>query len=160
VPIEYKKWVTVDKSSLLTVRADPDDFLEELVDSIYDLLAHHFTAKSQSQFLKEKKASLQPGEIIILMDFAENFSFIVQDAAQSFHWDNRQATLHPMVVYFKKDDGTLECVSYCIISDGMQHSTSAVHLFMKKLLTDIRSKMPVTHVTYFTDGAASQYKNK
>ena len=34
---------------------------------------------------------------IILLDLAENYSFIVQDAIQSFHWNNLQATIHPIV---------------------------------------------------------------
>lgn len=159
--IEYKKWVSVEKSSLVTVRADTSDFLNELIDLIEDLTKHHFTAHAQSQYLKDLKASLQPGKIIVLMDFAENYSFVVQDAAQAFHWDNRQATLHPMVVYYKRNESaSLECLSFCVISDYMQHSTSAVHLFITMLLEELVKEMAIEHVHYYSDGAASQYKNK
>ena len=34
------------------------------------------------------------------------YSFILQDAAQGFHWNNLQATLHPFVAYFV-DSGEL-----------------------------------------------------
>ena len=30
-------------------------------------------------------------EIIVLLDFAENYSFLVQDAVQGYHWENSQA---------------------------------------------------------------------
>ena len=33
----------------------------------------------------------------IILDFAENYNFIVQDAAQGFRWNNNQATLHPLL---------------------------------------------------------------
>jgi hypothetical protein len=36
-----------------------------------------------------------------LGDFAENYSFIVKDAAQGFHWENSQATLHPFLAYYR-----------------------------------------------------------
>ena len=55
---------------------------------------------------------------IILIDFAENYSFLVQDAIQSFCWQNQQATLHPFAVYHNDDYGKLNVaviVSYQII---------------------------------------------
>ncbi len=33
-------------------------------------------------------------------DFFENYSFILQDAAQGFNWNNSQATIHPFVAYY------------------------------------------------------------
>ncbi len=101
--------------------------------------------------------------MVVLLDFAENFSFLVQDAVQAFHWDNRQATLHPFVVYKQPESGMgdLECHSFCVISDSTEHSTSAVHCFLRKLFEELR-KMPgdLTQVLYFSDDASSQYKNR
>jgi len=158
--IEYNKWVSVDKSSLLTLKESTDEFIETLANSFYTLTSHHYTSKSQMTFYKDLKMQLEGGEILVLLDFAENYSFIVQDAAQSFHWDNTQATLHPVVVYHKNaENQELKCTSFCIISDSMTHSTSAVHIFLKKVYTNFDFG-PLTHVHYFSDGAASQYKNK
>jgi hypothetical protein len=42
---------------------------------------------------------LHLGEFVVLCDFAENYSFILQDEAQGSHWNNAQATIHPLVVY-------------------------------------------------------------
>jgi hypothetical protein len=170
--IQCLQWVAVDKSSLLTICETSPEFLEALVDSIYNLTPHHFTAKAQATFLKELKVVLQPGELIILMDFAENYSFLVQDAIQAFYWTNRQATLHPFVVYYREPVGcgdeesppntsSLLCQSFCIISDCLDHSTAAVHLFQRKLLMELKTLHPeITKVHYFSDGAASQYKNR
>ena len=58
---------------------------------------------------------------------SENYSFILQDAAQGFHWNNSQATLHPFIAYFV-DSGE---VCYVIISDCLHHDTIAVSLFQK-----------------------------
>jgi hypothetical protein len=33
-------------------------------------------------------------------NFAGNYSFIVQEAAQGFHWNNQQASQYPFVCYF------------------------------------------------------------
>ncbi len=100
---------------------------------------------------------------------------MIQDAAQGFHWTNDQATLHPFVVYYagtkmqsgrgssvQHDDDTTEklrCLSFVIISDCLKHDTVAVHHFLKLLLQFLKTVLTVNKVYYFSDGAASQYKN-
>ena len=48
----------------------------------------------------ESKLNLQSGVFQVIADFSENYSFVLQDEAQGFHWNNSQATLHPFVVYY------------------------------------------------------------
>ena len=38
-----------------------------------------------------------------MAQFLENASSVVQNAAQGFHWDSSQYTLHPFVGYFKNN---------------------------------------------------------
>ena len=40
------------------------------------------------------KENLPEDTAILLLDYAENYSYVVQDAVQGDHWDNSQATLH------------------------------------------------------------------
>ena len=62
--------------------------------------------KAQSSFLKSLKDDLAPDTVIILLDFAENYSFIIQDATKGHHWDNSQATLHPFCCVLHRCTGT------------------------------------------------------
>jgi len=59
---------------------------------------------------------LQAGEILVTADVSGNYSFILQDAAQGFHWNNSLATIHPFVAYFV-DSGELRHLSYVIVVD-------------------------------------------
>ena len=71
-------------------------------------------------YLNEAKAMLDNETCIILMDFAENYSFLVQHAIQSFYWQNQQTTLHPFAVYHNDDDdGKLKYDGSCVISDHL-----------------------------------------
>ena len=56
-----------------------DEFLEVLVEKLKKLLLHHFIYKQQESFLKNKKETLSDNEWIIILDFAENYTFMVQD---------------------------------------------------------------------------------
>jgi hypothetical protein len=47
-------------------------------------------------FLKELKCDLQSGEFVVLCDFAEDYSFVLQNGAQGFRWNNPQATIQPL----------------------------------------------------------------
>jgi len=158
--ITYKSWTLTDRS-LLETHVDPsDEFLQKFIDYLKRLLKHNFIAKSQSKFLSDCKAFCESGVFIVLCDFAENYSFVVQDAVQSFHWCNDQATIHPFVVYHKENDKLL-VDSFVVISESLHHDATAVHLYIKKLIHDLQNKYSdIQKIMYFTDGAASQYKNK
>ena len=63
------------------------------------LLPRRFIYKHQEQYIMAKKENLLANECIVILDFVENYTFIVQDTIQSFHWNNAQATIHPFTRY-------------------------------------------------------------
>ena len=79
--MKYKQWVSTDRSQLEDKEEFGDDFIILLLDTLHKLTEHHLIVKNQSQYLKSLKTSLKPNECIIILDFAENFSFVIQDAA-------------------------------------------------------------------------------
>ena len=103
-------------TNLITLQLTVNDYIEEICCQDDELRVLHFISKAQVSFLCNLKKKLSENECIILLDFAENYSYIVQDGVQEFHWNNSQATLHPFVIYFKNDDG-IHSLSYCVMSD-------------------------------------------
>ena len=107
--VSYLQWISTDRTKLVTITEWKADFVENFSSQVLKLTRHSFTAKMQSLYMKELTAGITPlTEIILQGDFAENFSYIVQDEIQSFHWENKQTTLHPFVAYCRMTDGTLE----------------------------------------------------
>ena len=73
-----------------------------------------------------------------------------------------QATLHPFVGYYL-DSGEVHHLSYVTISECLTHDTTAVYLFQKcfiALLKMVAPQIKKVIIEYFSDGAASQYKNR
>ena len=159
--ITYRQWITVDRSTLETANKTSDEFVEAFCDKLKALIPHSFIATQQASFYNECKATLKPGELLVLADFSENYSFVLQDASQGFHWNNAQATVHPFVVYYKHL-GEERHLSYVVISDCLHHDTVAVYLFQKALIAFLKRVLPCypKKIIYFSDGAASQYKNR
>ena len=156
--ITYKQWVSVDRSTIDTFSKSADEFVECFCEKLEQLIPHSFIATQQATFFNECNSSLKPGEWLVQADFSVNYSFIVQDAAQGFHWNNSQATVHPFVIYYRHA-GEEHHLSFVIISDCLHHDTIAVFLIQKTLIAFLKRVLP-KKVFYFSDGAASQYKNR
>ena len=97
--IKYRQWIKTDRSNLEEHEDDFDDFLDKLTSMFFEL-TEHFIAKKQSEFLRVKKPSLKFDEAVLILDFTENYSFIVQDSFQSYQWNNAHATIHLFVLYY------------------------------------------------------------
>ena len=159
--VQFQQWTTTNRATLEIRVVPADEFIDTFVCKLRKLLHHDFTAKMQAAFMQQKKESLQEGEVLVIADFSENFSFVVQDEIQSFHWNNESATIHTFICYYKLNTTTTS-LCYLVISENKQHDTIAVHLFQRKLVD-----FPTQHfggnkprnIYYMSDGCAAQYKN-
>ena len=129
--VQYNQWVSTDRANLNTCVVSVEEFLDVFIAALQKLQLHDFIAKNQATFLAEKT----PGEFLVIADFSENYSFIVHDEVQSFHWNNLQATVHPFLCYLKNSEGKLDSVCFTVISENKEHDTIFVHLFQQKLIS-------------------------
>jgi len=131
--IIYKQWVSINRSTLETYLSQAEEFADYFCDKLELLRPHSFIAKEQASFYATRKTTLKAGEFLVTADFSENHSFVLQDSAQGFHWNNSQATLHLFVAYYL-DLEEVRHFSYVVIADCLHHDMVAVHLFQKALL--------------------------
>ena len=104
---------------------------------------------------------MEENSALILMDFAENYAFHVQDEAQRYHWTHHSCTVHPVVCCYKNSDDELQHASLCFLSDELQHDVVMVYQIQVKTIQYLKSLMPnLKIVEYFSDGWAAQYKNR
>ena len=97
----------------------------------------------------------------MLLDFSENFSFVIQSAAQGCHWKNSQCTVHPFVAYHEKsDDEEIIHKNFCFLSSNTKHDTSIVYTFISALMPEMKCFISeLSKIYYFSDRCAGQYKN-
>ena len=152
--VKFKQWISTDQVTIEEQIKPLSDFLDILIQETDTLTTHHYIAKNQSNYLKHQK----PNEAIIKLYFAENYSFVIQDAIQGYHWNNSQATLHPFVVYYREDEGQLAISTFVSLAIAL-----TVHSFIDVVLQYLTSQtceiFSKVLVYYFSDGAISQYKN-
>lgn len=159
--VNYKQWCHNGQLKLESISSTVSEFISLVSEAADMATGHHFTCKSQAQYLRLLKESLPITSAIILLDFAENYSFVCQDATQGFHWNTEQATLHPFALYYRMASGEeLTCLSICIVSDEREHLASTVYCFIKRVIQYVKEQLPIIQmIHYFSDGASAQYKN-
>ena len=101
---KHAQWVSVNRSTLESICNTSDDFVESFCEKLNLLLSHSFIATQQAVFYKDIKSCLKTGKVLVTVNFAENYAFVLQGAAQGFHWNNARSTIHPFVVYYTNSE--------------------------------------------------------
>jgi len=160
--IMCSQWLLKERCTSEVVTMPVDIFKAEFVENLKKLQPHRFVVKLQHEFFDKLKEELKVGEVLVLCDYAENYSYLIQNAIQSNYWSNDQATLHVFVCLYRDSANTLHEFNYVNISDYHKHETKAVHLFQKKLICKLIDVVPfgIKKIIYFSDGSAAQYKNR
>lgn len=162
--ITYNQWTQIDRCSLETIIKPADDFVDIFVEYIPKLLHHDFVAKKQAEYFQTTKNNLEIGEVLVVADFSENYSFLLQNSVQGAYWNNKQATIHPFACYYRSTEenkNEIVPLNLVITSDNLTHNTTAVYSFQEVLISFLKNKIPdISKIIYFSDGAASQYKNR
>ena len=153
--ITYKQWMHTDRANLVEISEPVPQFIEKLVQKLKGLLFQSVIAKKQANCFRELKGNLKPGECSIHLDLSENYSFVIQDAVQSFSWTNSQATIHQLCAYYR-DSEKMVIKSYCVIGDHLSHDATAVNLFLSEVVRDLKRNVHnLTKIYYFSDGGQS-----
>ena len=100
--ITYMQWISTDRTTMNKLTSSVDEYITLLANKVFALCEHHFITKAQSDYLRTRKENLHHNEAIIVLDFAENCSFVIQDAVQGFNWENSQYMLHPLASFKSK----------------------------------------------------------
>lgn len=151
--VKYAVWVETDRSTLLTHQETTEDFVDNLCDRLELLRPHSYIVKKQSEFINKRKANLLKGEVMVSFDFSENYAYVAQDAAQSFHYNNDQSTVFPVIYYFNKDDEIVH-KSCIFLSESTRHDSAAVYTVLTQLIPEIKKNVDkLSKVIYISDGA-------
>ena len=153
-------WESTDQCTLVQQCLSTDDFVEELCNRLKLLIPHNFIAKAQSELLSNKKENLREDEVLLFSDFSEKFIYVVQDAAQAFHYNNDQCTVFPVVFYYRSNN-EIKHHTIILLLDCTKHDAATVHLMQEKVIPVIKILCPKIKKIYYTsDGAKQHYKNR
>lgn len=82
--ITYQQWIHTDSTEIKSVTVSAHEFRTTFVTSVQKLIEHDYITRKQSMFLRNlRNERVKIGlEAVITVDFAQNYSFVVQNAVQ------------------------------------------------------------------------------
>lgn len=119
---------------------------------------HVYNIRHQYAALRGLKENLREDEVILHIDFAENFQCKYNSEVQAVHFgdSHHQVSLHTGVAYTWKDVKSL-----CSISSSFRHDPSAIWAHLTQVLTYLREQHhTATTLHVVSDGPTTQYCSK
>ena len=156
----FSTWQSTDRCTLKQECLPSDEFIEVLCDRIKVLITHSFISNEQTKFISDKRENLKENEILLHCDFAENYAYVAQDAAQAFHYNNDQCSVFTVAFYYRSNT-ELKHHNMILLSDCTTHDATAVYLMQQKVIPIIKMLCPKsTKIYYISDGAKQHFKNR
>ncbi|CAF4975031.1 unnamed protein product [Rotaria sp. Silwood1] len=153
----WSLWTTSNNHvELLHYHGSFRSLIDQLDSRWSSFLTHTYVTRQQREHIKTVKLTSHPTTFaVVQMDFAENFSFVVQKQIQSAYWHQKQASLYTVVITVGTNHHNM-----VIISNRMVHDTAFVYCTQKLIVKFIKDEYPtIQKINYISDGAPSQFKN-
>lgn len=177
-PSFYYQWITktedrigaknvnyrVKITAKTKIECNSVDIVKELNLRTSEYLRHVYDTSHQHTFFEKLRNTLCNDEVMIVIDFSENYSCKYSAEIQSVHFgaSRKQISLHTgAFFYLNKDSKKIQCVSFCTVSECLRHDASSVWAHLQPILKLVKQYVPtVTALHFQSDGPSTQYKNK
>ena len=89
--VNFYQWLFTDRDHKKSITLPSEDFCEKVVNDCFELRKHTFLKEKQDESIKELKANLPRGHIMVFEDYAENYSITHANETQKVKFPNRQS---------------------------------------------------------------------
>ncbi|CAF4941167.1 unnamed protein product [Pieris macdunnoughi] len=158
------KKVKITKNVPVTEKLTIKEVIYKFESELQNFKTHIHNIRHQYKAYRQCIDGLTESEVALHIDFSENYACKYHSEVQSHHFggSRNQITLHTAVMYhFSAEAQSKRITSYCTVSSNQNHGPSAIWAHLHPILSELKEKHPaVTTVHFFSDGPATQYKQK
>lgn len=168
--IKYKMWISerqqiqdlktkkprlVTKCLKKTFEVHPTQLITQLQKDLDKFFDHQRNIVHQYKAMNDLKSNLQGDEVLIHVDFSENYCTKYAEEIQAFHFGGSRAqlSLHTVVVYLQNS-----ILSFCTVSENISHSPAAIWTHLRPIFRALPCDIKRVH--FLSDGPVTQYRNK
>ncbi|WAR07948.1 hypothetical protein MAR_017906, partial [Mya arenaria] len=144
-----------------TVKEKDQGTLDQLNDEIQAeaqrASRHVFIIRHQYQAISRLKENMKAEDVLIHIDFSENYNCKYHQETQSIHFgaSQTQVSLHTGVAYTRE-----KTYSFTSFSDCLKHNPAAIWAHLEPIMTFLKEKSNVSVLHILSDGPTTQYRNK
>ena len=138
-----------------------EEFIKHFLGLMKDFRPHCQRIGDIYSNIKILKETLKTNEIVCQLDYSENWAMKYYEEISHAFYNAQQVSLLPIVLNYRGDDGELQTMSYCGISDCTSHSAPTSFAFISAVSTQLRLMFPkVDTIHFISDSPFSQFRNK
>lgn len=150
---------TVNRLTKVGKTGTRGELVAELGVQLQSFGRHCFIERSQTLAYKDCISNFGADEVVVVVDYAENYTCLRQGEAQSAYYSRNQVTVHPMVASVFKDNKRIRD-SVVILSDDLKHDAGSVYHMMQTFMMHIEVHYPtVRKIVVWSDGGPGHYKS-
>lgn len=132
------------------------DCIKIFVERCVNYKQHIFVKASQSSLFFDSRATSNDQNIVMQIDFAENFKCIAQNEVQSAYYNQHTIAIFTVVIWAGR-----QTFSKVYVTDDTSHSKYCVLVFLNEIISCMKMQLPdLKSIKIFSDGCAAQFKNR
>lgn len=175
--VSYSKWILKTENILVkrkpkkvkknvkeVISVTADDLAKELVNQLPKFMPHTCNIIHQHKALKELKQNLSSHDVVLHMDFSENYACKFSSEIQAFHFggSQEQVCIHTVMLYYKPPEAEeTQALGMCTLSDSLNHDSSAIIAHLNPIFKRVEELVPqVKSIHFISDGPTTQYRNR
>ena len=162
--IQFYQWKRVDKKvQKVESVLPPDEFLSLFNEEVKVLKKHIYIKRQQHATYNQLKENLKTGEILLHVDYSENYVNKQQGEIQSAYFGHDSFSIFTACCYLRDAEEKLVNENVVVVSEASDHSRIAAFTCINKVFNFVREKhelpLKVTlHV--WSDGCAGQFRSR
>ncbi|XP_053398110.1 uncharacterized protein LOC123564904 [Mercenaria mercenaria] len=158
----------IKKLRMVSTNTTRSEFWSHFKDILHTFPLHQFQAIWQKEQLKQITSNLPNNEIVMIHDYAEDFTCELQDEIQSEYFGRNEIALHVTILYRHKtchdclsDNDIIKEYIFCIFEENT-HDRDSVHHVRKTIMNYLRNDLNynIGFIHEFSDGCSAQYKSR
>lgn len=139
------------------------DLVKNFEESFPKFFLHHWTTVHQFNEIKWIKENLQEKEVLLVVDFSQNYTAKYNKEIHSTHFgaSKKEISLHTGGFYYRDEQGKLAVKTFATVSENLDHHAAAIWAHLQPIWKIIKETVPgIEILNVQSDGPTSQYKNK
>ena len=102
---------------------------------------------------------MKDGELVIHVDYSENYKNKQQSEIKAGYYGQGQFSLFSFVIYMKQNDDTV-CKNYALVTPENDHSCNISFGLNNFILSMMQADYDIKTVKFWSDGCASQFRSQ
>ena len=162
--IQFYQWKHMDKNvQKVESVLPPDEFLSLFNEEVKVLKKHIYIKRQQHANYNQLKENLKTGEILLHVDYSENYVNKQQGEIQSAYFGHDSFSIFTACRYLRDAEEKLVNENVVVVSEASYHSRIAAFTCINKVFNFVREKhelpLKVTlHV--WSDGCTGQFRSR